>query len=99
MLQLVVWATDTKDTTKISARTLIVELIDIDDNLPSFRKSIYASCPVDVSLLVFDLCSELPYDLSLGENFVFTGTECKAVTSLKCSLFHIKVHFLKFVYE
>ena len=61
VLQLVVWATDTKDTTKISARTLIVELIDIDDNLPSFRKSIYASCPVDVSLLVFDLCGELPW--------------------------------------
>ena len=50
VLQLVIQALDSASG-EISRRTLNVELIDVDDNEPSFLKSNYLACPDDVSVL------------------------------------------------
>ena len=55
VFQLVIQAMDAINTTLLSRRTLIVELIDEDDNQASFTRSDYAACPNDVSDLEFCL--------------------------------------------
>lgn len=53
LFQLIISATDSLNSTLISRRTLIVNLLDKNDNFPTFAKTNYSACPTAVSPHLF----------------------------------------------